>query len=191
MVKIDKIYTRGGDKGDTSLVGGKRVKKNNPRVKCYGELDELNCFIGWARTISVKLSEREITSELSKIQNEIFDIGAYLASPAESDSSKVNITEAEISRLENWIDKSVKNLPELQSFVLPGGNDLNAALHIARAVCRRTERSLIDLGDNEKVEPIVLKYLNRLSDYLFAISRLTCFNQKSEELLWQIPFKQN
>ena len=190
MVKINKIYTRSGDDGTTGLVGGSRIKKNDLRVKCYGELDELNSFIGWARTASENSGLIEIENQLAVIQNEIFDLGAYLASPEDSGEGvfkgvPLSLNKTHIERLEQWIDKAVGNLPELKSFVLPGGSDLNSILHVARTVCRRTERSLLDLMEIQKVEGDALKYLNRLSDYLFSLARKASAESKLPEYLWK------
>ncbi len=188
MVKINKIYTRSGDSGMTGLVGGQRVKKNSLRVKSYGELDELNSFLGWVRTACLKENFSEIAEQLALIQNEIFDLGAYLATPQDSNAVKLLITDQQISRLEDWIDKAVSDLPELISFVLPGGTELNSILHVARTVCRRAERSMLDLMETEKVEQSALKYINRLSDYLFSLARKTSALQNTPEFLW-VPGK--
>jgi cob(I)alamin adenosyltransferase len=185
MVKINKIYTRSGDKGTTGLVGGKRVKKNSLRVKCYGELDELNSFLGWARTEADRSNFKKVSEQLAVIQNEAFDLGAYLATPEDDKTMPLAISEKEITRLEAWIDSCIENLPELKSFVLPGGTTLNSVLHVARTICRRTERSVLDLMETEKVDETALKYLNRLSDYLFALARKTSALSNLPEYLWK------
>ena len=185
MVRINRVYTRTGDQGTTALVGGSRVKKNSARVHCFGEVDELNSFIGMARTISENEKLQDISSQLSIIQNELFNLGAYLATPPEKSVKLSGIDEEQISRLEQWIDLALEGLPELTSFVLPGGNELNAALHLARSVCRRVERELIDLSEKEDVSKIALIYLNRLSDYLFAAARKSSFLKNTPEFLWK------
>lgn len=188
MVKINRIYTRTGDKGTTALVGGKRVKKNSLRVTCYGEVDELNSYLGWARTLAERDLFPELGAQLSTIQNELFDLGAYLASPAEGGKVALSIEEQTVLRLEKWIDQATNSLPELRSFVLPGGSELNSALHIARAVCRRVERRLLDLMESEAVNEQALVYVNRLSDFLFAASRLVLAEKSIPEYLW-VPGK--
>ncbi len=180
MVKLDKIYTRGGDKGITSLGDGKRVKKNNLRISTYGEIDEVNCCLG----ISVFFCSKKIKKTLLTIQNDLFDIGADLCVPGKK--KKALILEKQIKFLENELDILNSNLSNLRSFILPGGTKSSAFLHLARATVRRAERSLINLSMKEKINPEILKYINRLSDFLFVAARFE--NKKVGDILW-IPKK--
>ena len=168
MVKINRIYTRKGDDGSTGLVGGTRVGKDSARVHAYGDLDELNSFLGMVRTLAEQRGREQLSSKLGRIQNEIFDIGAELASPQGTDMSKLPTIPLEAStRLEQWIDELTDGVEELRSFVLPGGTEINAMLHISRSVCRRCERMVIKLHQSEPVSDLVRIYLNRLIDLLF------------------------
>jgi cob(I)alamin adenosyltransferase len=189
MVKINKIYTRTGDEGDTGLVGGERVRKDSLRVAAYGDVDELNAILGWARTLSEKLQRGALTPKLTTIQNELFDLGAELATPPGTTwEGRLVINEQHGSRLEHWIDELVDGIPELRSFVLPGGSELNAALHLARTVCRRAERSVVTLMDTSPVSKALRVYLNRLSDLLFAMARYESHQSGCPEYLW-VPGK--
>jgi len=182
LVKLDKIYTRGGDKGFTSLGDGKRVKKNNIRIKAYGEIDELNCALGIARIYCSKSLE----SVLLKIQNQLFDIGADLCVPKKRvDGILVKFESIEL--LEAEIDKLNSKLPSLKSFIIPGGSKSSAFLHLSRSIARRCERSIIDLEKKETVSSNVVKYMNRLSDFLFVAARFE--NKKDGDILW-IPNKE-
>lgn len=186
MVKINRIYTRTGDTGETGLVGGYRVAKDCPRVHAYGEVDELNAVLGLARSEADKIQFKEISSQLAIVQNELFDLGAELATPAGAEWQGMKKIElAETQRLEKWIDALIEGLPELRSFVLPGGSPLNAYLHLARTICRRAERSCISLSKAEQVSHTALVYLNRLSDYLFAAARRASAFTNTPEYLWQ------
>lgn len=186
MVKINKIYTRTGDKGETGLVGGKRIKKDALRVHAYGDIDELNSWLGLIRTNAEKAKHGALVSQLAQIQNELFDLGSELATPpGESYPGMVTIQNEQVIRLEKWIDQAVGALPELTSFVLPGGTELNSQLHIARTVCRRAERNIITLAASEKVSDSVLAYVNRLSDLLFALARAEAHSAGAQEFLWQ------
>ena len=186
MVKINKIYTRGGDKGETQLVGGTKVSKDDLRVHAYGDVDELNCLIGAARTLAVEQKKNSLSEQLAKLQNELFDLGSELATQAGQEwEGMLTIEATHILRLESWIDELVKDLPELRSFVLPGGTQLNAVLHHARCVCRRAERHVVSLGREESVSEFVLQYLNRLSDLLFAMARAESKASNAQEFLWQ------
>ena len=185
MVKINRIYTRTGDDGTTGLVGGQRIKKDALRVSAYGEIDELNSFIGWAASLAKETSISALHQKLTLIQQELFDIGAELATPAGSEWDGMSRIELDASsQLEKWIDELTENLPELRSFVLPGGTDLHSALHIARAVCRRAERTLTSLADREPVSQPLRVYVNRLSDLLFAMTRFESDRSKIPEVLW-------
>ena len=186
MVKINKIYTRTGDDGTTGLVGGERIPKDHPRVAAYGEVDELNAVIGWSRTLADQFKLFPLQEKLERIQHELFDMGAILASPpGAAHASLPALSDDQIARLESWIDEAVADLPELRSFVLPGGNELNSSLHIARTVCRRAERNVLALSRDEAVPQNVLVYLNRLSDLLFAFARFASMQTGANEYLWR------
>jgi len=186
MVKLDKIYTRGGDKGETSLGGGGRVAKNDPRVRAYGTADEANAVIGLARLHT----EGEADAMLARIQNDLFDLGADLCRPEpEGESSgegnaSLRVTEAQVKRLEDEIDAMNAGLQPLTSFVLPGGTEAAAWLHLGRTVVRRCERLMCALADAEPINPEAVKYANRLSDHLFVLARLV--NDGGEkDVLWR------
>jgi cob(I)alamin adenosyltransferase len=168
MVKLDKIYTRGGDRGETSLGEGSRLPKHSARIAALGEVDEANAAIGVARAAS---EDRTRDAALAAIQNELFDLGADLCVPLSDARTRLRVTEAQVSRLEAAIDAINDRLPELDSFILPGGSREAAALHLARAVARRAERALSALAAAERVNPAALAYLNRLSDFLFVAAR--------------------
>jgi cob(I)alamin adenosyltransferase len=179
-----KIYTKTGDGGKTSLIGGTRVEKHNLRIEAYGTIDELNSHIGLIRD-SVSGSD-ECLSTLEEIQDRLFTIGSSLASDPEKSRMKIpDLMEQDILLLEYAMDKMNETLPTLKSFVLPGGNTLNSYCHIARCVCRRAERIVAALSTTEWVEPKVLQYLNRLSDYLFVLARFVSFVRKAEEIPWK------
>lgn len=186
MVKINKIYTKTGDTGETGLVGGYRVAKDSARVHAYGEIDELNSVLGLARTEAERLQSSLLAAQLAQLQNELFDLGSELATPTGGEwegMKKVSLSDVE--RLEKWIDSQIEGLPELRSFVLPGGSALNGYLHLARTICRRAERSCISLGRTEPVSQTALIYLNRLSDYLFAAARRASADAGVSEYLWE------
>ena len=173
-MRITKVYTRSGDEGQTSLGTGERVSKASPLVCAYGEVDELNSFLGLART---KIADPELLKLLERIQNELFVLGADLAvplpDPAQGESDRQRrIRPAEIESLEKAIDHYNETLPPLQEFILPAGNEAGALLHVARAVARRAEREVVRLAQAEKLNPHVLVYLNRLSDLLFVLARV-------------------
>ena len=183
MVKIDRIYTRTGDDGSTGLVGGTRVPKNDLRVHAYGDVDELNAWCGMVRAKAASLEEAHpFVIYLGQIQNELFDIGAELATPGRSTRT---LPQELSTRLEEWIDKCSHDLPPLRSFVLPGGSELVAMLHVARTVCRRAERSIVTLSQRDFVAPPICTYLNRLSDLFFAMSRFEMKRIGSPEILWE------
>ena len=185
MVTLSKIYTRTGDEGTTGLVGGERVKKNSIRVKAYGDIDELNSYLGLCATFGCDEAFSPLLDKLSIVQNELFDLGSELASPGSSGGPGIPTTTADqVSRLEVWIDTLNEGLPTLQSFVLPGGSLLNAHLHIARAICRRAERTILELHDAEPVPTNLRHYVNRLSDLLFVMSRAAASLEGKKETLW-------
>ena len=186
MVKINRVYTRTGDDGSTGLVGGDRVLKDSARVEAYGEVDELNAQLGVARTEADRVQSKRILEMLAIIQNELFDLGAELATlPGREWPTMSHASAEQSTRMERWIDELTAGLPELKSFVLPGGTALNGALHVARAVCRRAERRVLSMSRAESVNPEALKYLNRLSDLLFAMARSESARAGAPEYLWQ------
>ncbi|MFD2265563.1 cob(I)yrinic acid a,c-diamide adenosyltransferase [Lacibacterium aquatile] len=166
MVTLTRIYTRGGDKGQTSLGTGERVDKDSLRVETYGTVDEANAAIGLARLSAAP----DLDAMLSTIQNDLFDLGADLCCPGDIEGA-LRVTQGQVDRLEREIDAMNADLSPLDSFVLPGGTPCAAHLHLARTVTRRAERHLVALLRHEAVNPAVLKYLNRLSDHLFVASR--------------------
>jgi cob(I)alamin adenosyltransferase len=186
MVRINRIYTRTGDDGTTGLTDGSRVRKHCLRVKSYGEIDELNSFLGRAAVVARQESQLDMATKIETLQNELFDIGAELSTPPPT-TLPVNllVQESQVSRLEQWIDEANDPLPPLTSFVLPGGSLLNAELHICRAVCRRAERSIVELSEQEPMRPVVRNYLNRLSDLLFALTRAASHSAGIAEVLWK------
>jgi cob(I)alamin adenosyltransferase len=182
MVKLTRIYTRGGDKGKTSLGDGSRVAKQSPRVEAYGTVDEANAAVGLARLHAVGGAD----AMLGRIQNDLFDLGADLCTPAggRRGAGALRIVAAQVKRLETEIDAMNADLQPLNSFVLPGGTAAAAYLHLARTVTRRAERLVCALAAEEKVNPEAVKYLNRLSDHLFVLSR--CLNDDgAKDVLWQ------
>jgi cob(I)alamin adenosyltransferase len=181
MVRLTRIYTRGGDRGETSLGDGSRVPKEDLRVAAYGTVDEANAAIGLARLHA----EGEVDAALGRIQNDLFDLGADLSTP-EQDGAKpaLRIVASQVERLEREIDALNAALKPLDSFVLPGGSACAAHLHLARTVVRRAERLAAELARRERLNPEALKYLNRLSDHLFVLSRHA--NDKgARDVLWQ------
>ena len=184
---ISKVYTKTGDKGKTSLVGGQKVLKSNIRIHAYGEIDELNSVVGLCIE-ELKLMNKDFSSlvvSLTKIQNDLFNLGTILATePEDMTPSMPRIAEDDIKVLEDEIDKANKELPILHSFVLPGSSKANAFLHLARTVCRRCERNCCDLYEEEKIDKIVISYLNRLSDNFFVWSRWVANELKHEENTW-------
>jgi cob(I)alamin adenosyltransferase len=167
-----KVYTRGGDAGDTSLFGGRRVRKHDPRVEAYGSVDELNAVLGMAL---VEITDADLRGWLTTIQSALFDLGAELSTPdAERKSGAKalpHVSDAEVVELEQWIDRLDEELEPLRAFVLPGGTRGSALLHLARTVCRRAERRTVELAEREAVAPTAIRYLNRLSDFLFTLAR--------------------
>jgi cob(I)alamin adenosyltransferase len=182
MVRLTRIYTRGGDAGETSLGDGSRVPKHDLRVAAYGAVDEANAAIGLARLHA----EGEVDAALARIQNDLFDLGADLATPeaGKRGQKALRILASQTERLEREIDALNAELKPLDSFVLPGGTACAAHLHLARTVARRAERLVAELAARDKINPEALKYLNRLSDHLFVLSRHV--NDKGErDVLWQ------
>jgi cob(I)alamin adenosyltransferase len=180
-VRLTRIYTRAGDAGETSLGEGSRVPKTDPRIEAYGTVDELNSFLGLA--LSGELAD-EFRPWLEQIQNDLFDLGADLAVPLDDDRrERLRVTEGQVEWLEELCDLVNARLEPLKSFVLPGGTEAAARLHVARAVCRRAERRSVALAEAQGVNPSALAYLNRLSDLLFILARAA--NTGSQEPLWR------
>jgi cob(I)alamin adenosyltransferase len=178
-----KIYTKTGDKGQTSLIGGTRVPKHNMRIEAYGTVDELNSYIGLIRDQPMDEHSKKM---LIEIQDRLFTIGSMLASDPEKSKMKIpDLLEEDITLLENEMDKMNETLPEMRSFVLPGGHTTVSFCHIARCVCRRAERLTIHLSENSAVPDLVIKYLNRLSDYIFVLSRKFTQDLKAQEIPWK------
>jgi cob(I)alamin adenosyltransferase len=180
-VRLTKIYTRGGDRGETSLGDGSRVSKLDPRIAAYGAVDELNSQLG------VVLALAELTDELreplEQIQNDLFDVGADLSVPVAGDDARLRVSQGQVDKLEGLCDRFNDTLPELKSFVLPGGSEAAARLHVARTVCRRAELLALATAAELEIDPLVPVYLNRLSDMLFILARSA--NAGGEEPLWQ------
>ena len=190
-IVLNRIYTRGGDRGQTSLVGGQRIDKDDLRIESYGTVDELNSFIGVARMTCEELSDRHpklgpFALILTRLQHELFNLGSILATlPEDVHPKQPRVGPEEIEAIEREIDHANENLPPLRSFVLPGGSRLSAELHVCRTVCRRAERVLVSLSRRESIPADSLQYLNRLSDALFVWSRWVNVIQEAEETLWQ------
>lgn len=188
-----KVYTKTGDKGTTSLFGGTRVPKNHIRIESYGTVDELNSYVGLVRDQEMNTHYKEI---LIEIQDRLFTIGAILATPPDKETFKngkprldiPRITESDIELLENEIDAMETELPPMTHFVLPGGHTTVSYCHIARCVCRRAERLSVHLNDIEAIDELTIKYLNRLSDYLFVLARKLSHDLQANEVKW-IPRK--
>ncbi|MDR0574637.1 MAG: cob(I)yrinic acid a,c-diamide adenosyltransferase [Tannerella sp.] len=178
-----KIYTGGGDKGKTSLVGGFRVPKTHPRLEAYGTIDELNSFIGLLIT---EVDDDNVCDLLQFVQSSLFTVGSYLATDPSKTEYKIesHITEDSIKKLEQAMDLMDSRLPKMKSFVLPGGCRSAALAHVCRTVCRRAERNICRLAETDKVEDPVLVFMNRLSDFLFVIARRECILKNGEEIFW-------
>ncbi len=188
-----KVYTKTGDQGTTALFGGTRVSKDHIRIESYGTVDELNSYIGLIRDQEMNQHYKNI---LIEIQDRLFTVGAILATPPEKEVlkngelrlQKLGILESDIELLENEIDAMEESLPPMTHFVLPGGHTTVSYCHIARCVCRRAERLSVHLSHTEPIAPIAIKYMNRLSDYLFVLARKLSFDLQAEEVKW-IPRK--
>ncbi len=180
-----KIYTKTGDKGTTSLIGGTKVPKSHLRIEAYGTVDELNSYIGLCRDL---LPDENTRNLLQEVQDRLFTIGSSLAcDPIKEPKMRIpDLKEADVLLLEKEIDKMNETIPPMKSFILPGGHVTVSHLHIARCVCRRTERCAVRLElESLEVEQVILKYLNRLSDYLFVLARFTAFHLNSAEIPWK------
>ncbi|AQX08188.1 cob(I)yrinic acid a,c-diamide adenosyltransferase [Elizabethkingia occulta] len=183
-----KIYTKTGDKGETALYGGTRVSKASARVDAYGTIDELNAFIGIAKS---HIDDSDCLKQLAEIQYDLFTLGSEAATPIDKvylangkSRLPVTIKEEDISKLEVWMDKMDESLEPLQFFILPGGGKAATFLHAARTICRRAERGMVFLNETEEVRPELIKYLNRLSDYLFVMARYASMLDNEQEEYW-------
>lgn len=187
---LNRIYTKTGDAGETLLASGERVPKDAPRIECYGTVDELNAFVGAAALTASELAQRspamgDLARTLRRVQHELFNLGSILATtPDRVHPRQARITEDDVAALEREIDRANAPLPPLRSFVLPGGSRLSVELHICRTVCRRAERLLVTAARREQIDPVSLRYLNRLSDALFVWSRWANVQLGAEEVLW-------
>jgi len=178
-----KIYTKKGDSGNTGLIGGTRVPKSSLRIEAYGTIDELNSWVGVMRDQPI---DAHYITQLIEIQDRLFTIGSSLASDPEKSNMKIpDLLESDIESLEKWMDEMDSQLPEMRFFVLPGGHQTVSFCHVARCVCRRAERIIVDLHAHEFVAEIVMKYVNRLSDYLFVLSRKISQDLQVEEQPWK------
>ena len=194
-IRITRVYTRRGDKGQTDLVGGERVAKDGPRITAFGTVDELNATLGMARAQNAaELGRapacRQLDAILTRLQNELFDLGAELATPpAAFQQGMARVGAAEVKALETLMDGCQRDLKPLKSFVVPGGGRVSAFLHLARTVCRRAERTVLRLMHTEDIGEWPLAYLNRLSDLLFVLSRWMGHHLGEREFLWERPLK--
>lgn len=176
-----KIYTKTGDLGQTGLFGGKRLPKDDVRIEAYGTVDELNAHIGH---LSDNLEDEHSVNFLKSLQNQLFNLGSSLAVDPSKDLKVPSVNEAHCRALEEEIDRMDAKLPELKQFILPSGHPVSSLAHLARTVCRRAERRLVSLAHKEEVDPVSVKYLNRLSDYLFVLARYILILKGSKEVHW-------
>ena len=179
-----KIYTRTGDDGTTGLLGGRRVRKSDPRIDCYGTVDELNAVVG----VAAAVAPPALAAQLRAVQNDLFVLGSHLAVPADRSPGAVPLPaldESVTARLESEIDAAEADLPPLRQFILPGGSEASARLHFARTVCRRAERSAAALAEQSPVPPLVVRYLNRLSDWLFVMARSANRSAGVDDVPWE------
>ena len=183
-MKITKVYTRTGDQGETSLVGGVRIKKSNIRLEAYGTVDELSAHLGMLVSMMEAGDERNF---IIRIQNNLFNVCTHLATDQSQTPvyPSAHLAEGEIASLEQKIDSLMKQLPERQGFVLPGGVPAACQAHICRTVCRRAERRIVALAEEAQVAPEMQQYINRLSDYLFVLAKIINFNEGKSEIVWQ------
>lgn len=189
-IRITKVYTRSGDQGETSLVGGKRVPKDSLRIEAYGTIDELNAHVGVARALNAQQRKRTVVrsveAELQRVQQALFNLGSELAcDPNHLVPGMPRVDDTDIAQLEACMDSWTPELPALQSFILPGGGPVHAQLHVCRTVCRRAERVVIRLSRQEPVRSEAVRYLNRLSDFFFVLGRWVGMQFGEPEFLWQ------
>ena len=188
-IRIQKVYTKTGDRGTTSLVGGKRVPKDSQRIEAYGSVDELNAIAGLTRAFNQEIKTKEaleLDALLREIQNTLFDLGSELATPEEKMGEGMpQMTSEKVKKLEEIMDRLQQELQPLKSFVLPGGGRISGFLHQCRTVCRRTEREVLRLSRLENINSLVLVYLNRLSDLFFVLSRWVGKRYGEKEFLWE------
>lgn len=189
-IRITRVYTRSGDSGDTALVGGRRVPKDALRIEAYGTVDELNSIVGLARVFNGEAAagaaRDRLEDILKRLQNELFDLGSELATPADATyDGMFRVAETQVTALEHLMDECQKELEPLNSFILPGGGRVSAFLHQCRTVCRRAERIVLRLGREEDIGPWPLRYLNRLSDLFFVLSRWIAKQSGEAEYLWE------
>jgi len=189
-----KIYTKTGDQGSTSLVGGQRISKSDLRLDAYGSLDELNASLGIVRSFVLNLKNQanfaplaeELDAKIQRIQNYLFTLGSHLACADAGLKSKLpQFLDSEVTWMENQMDELTEHLPELKNFILPGGAVVGSGLHMSRTLCRRAERSVVRLGEAETIEEHIVIYLNRLSDYLFVLARHSNHQQGISDPIWQ------
>lgn len=184
-ILINRVYTRSGDHGETGLVGGQRVPKDALRIECYGTVDELNATVGLSRLHTAAEELLSLDSILARVQNELFNLGSLLATPPDKLHPRQPVIEPRhVTQLETEIDHYNSDLPELRSFVLPGGGPASAHLHLCRTVCRRAERLVVSLSHKEEVREEAIHYLNRLSDALFVFARWAAQRTGAHESLW-------
>ena len=180
-----KIYTKTGDKGTTALLGGGRVRKSHPRVAAYGTVDELNSVLGWAISLAGDPTSRE---RLGLIQHDLFSLGSHLAAPPKAEGRKrpplPDLPRARIEEMERWMDEAEERLEPLREFILPGGTPAASALHLGRTVCRRAERDVVALAEEEAIDADLLRYLNRLSDLLFVLARVENRVAETPDVTW-------
>ena len=178
-----KIYTKTGDKGETALLGGTRVPKSHLRIEAYGTVDELNSYVGLLRDQEVN---RKREGFLIQIQERLFTLGSSLAAdPIKENIVKPDLRKSDIENIENEIDRMDSDLPSLKNFILPGGHPSVSICHVTRCICRKSERLVVNLSEGNQVEPLVIQYLNRLSDYLFTLSRMMSQELKAKEIAWK------
>jgi cob(I)alamin adenosyltransferase len=182
-----RVYTRTGDKGETSLSGGTRVQKDHPRLDAYGTIDELNSHLGLIQSVIIDVGEK---ARLTQIQNRVFVVSSNLAVDNVELLQKLpHILEEDIVNLEKAMDLMLDQIPPLNNFILPAGNPAVASCHIARTVCRRAERCMVGLSRIADIDPILIRYINRLSDYLFVLARKTSYDFGSDEVIWTSDFR--
>ncbi|MCP4460002.1 MAG: cob(I)yrinic acid a,c-diamide adenosyltransferase [Cytophagales bacterium] len=178
-----KVYTKTGDKGQTSLLGGKKVSKSNARIEAYGNVDELNSFLGYLKDHDE--IKDQIGQQIQLIQRHLFSVGSILATAPDFKGFNLpQISEEDVTLLENWIDTFDKDLPELKNFIIPGGHKVVSLCHVCRTVCRRAERNVSALAEENKLGKYILPFLNRLSDYLFVMARTLSQQLKAKEIPW-------